>query len=89
MLRFCDENHVKTRKSVMEIVDKYLESEVAVKQKNFGNARMVRNYFEQCMINQANRLAAKGNFTDAMLCNLTKEDIPMKIIIDKMSLFKL
>lgn len=88
-LRFCDENHVKTSKSVMEIVDKYLESEVAVKQKNFGNARMVRNYFEQCMINQANRLAAKGNFTDAMLCNLTKEDIPMKIIIDKMSLFKL
>ena len=78
-----------TRKSVMEIVDKYLESEVMVKQKNFGNAGMVRNYFEQCMINQAKRLATKGNFTDAMLCNRTKEDVLMKIIIEKISLFKL
>lgn len=87
--KFCKENNLKTSKAVIDAVHKYMESEVSVKNKNFGNARMVRNYFEQCMINQANRLAKKDKVSDAMLCNLTQEDIPIKFIIDKMSFFKL
>lgn len=87
--KFCKENNLKTSKAVIDAVHKYMESEVAVKNKNFGNARMVRNYFEQCMINQANRLSKKDKVSDAMLCNLTQEDIPIKFIIDKMSFFKL
>jgi len=87
--KFCKENNLKTSKAVIDAVHKYMESEVAVKNKNFGNARMVRNYFEQCMLNQANRLAKKDKVSDAMLCNLTQEDIPIKFIIDKMSFFKL
>lgn len=40
------------------------------------------------MLNQANRLVAKEKITDGMLCNITLEDIPKKIIIDKMTFFK-
>lgn len=87
--KFCKENNVKANKSVIEQVGSYFDAEVAHKKKNFGNARMVRNYFEQTLINQANRLVQKDNISDGMLCNITLDDIPKKIIIDKMSFFKL
>lgn len=86
--KFCCDNGARTSKKVMDIVRRYFEVEVAQKTKNFGNARMVRNYFEQVMMNQANRLALKDSISDAMLCNITIEDIPQKIVIDKRSLFK-
>ncbi len=85
--KFCAENSVRTNKNVLEVVKKYFESEVAHKVRNFGNARMVRNYFEQVMINQANRLALKENISDAMLCRVTMDDIPMKFIIDNNALY--
>lgn len=43
--------------------------------KNFANARDVRNYFEQAVVNQANRLAAYSQLTDDMLTRLEVEDI--------------
>lgn len=85
---FCKENSVKTSKAVLDNAHTYLESEVTLKTKNFGNARMVRNYFEQCMINQVNRLAQKEKVSDVMLCNLTQEDVPVKFVIDRMNFFK-
>ena len=87
-VKFCKENEIKANKSVMDVVGKYFEAEIAHKVQNFGNARMVRNYFEQCLINQANRLAGKGNVTKTMLCNLNVEDVPAKFIIDKSEWFK-
>lgn len=86
--KFCQDNHLRTSKTVMEIVHRYFEAEVAMKSKNFGNARMVRNYFEQVTINQANRLVCKDNITDSMLGNIAKEDVPQKFVIDKTGLFK-
>lgn len=85
--KFCKNNNVNANKNILEVVQRYLESEVAYKNKNFGNARMVRNYFEQVLINQANRLVKEGNITDTKLCNLVLEDIPAKIIIDKVNFF--
>lgn len=86
--KFCKDNDVRTNKNVMEVVQRYFASEVAHKQKNFGNARMVRNYFEQTMINQANRLAQSEKLTDGMLRRITMDDVPKKIIIDKLHLYK-
>ena len=80
--KFCKENSIKCNKNVLDIVKKYFESEVEHKIKNFGNARMVRNYFEQVMINQANRLAVKESISDAMLCRIIAEDIPIKFIFE-------
>jgi SpoVK/Ycf46/Vps4 family AAA+-type ATPase len=43
---------------------------------NFGNARLVRNLFEQSLALQANRLAALENPSTEALCLLVAEDIP-------------
>lgn len=85
--KFCKENSIKTNKNVLDIVKKYFESEVEHKVNNFGNARMVRNYFEQVMINQANRLATRENISDAMLCRITVDDVPLKFIFESKYMF--
>ena len=52
-----------------------LDYVVANKTKHFGNARYVRNLFEMCTTQQANRLGSKTNITETELCQITKEDI--------------
>lgn len=52
-----------------------LNQVIANKSKNFGNGRYVRNLFESCTTNQANRLATKVDLTDEDLQTLTKEDV--------------
>ena len=42
--------------------------------KNFANGRSVRNFFEEVLTNQANRLAPKKDITDEELNTLTYED---------------
>ena len=48
---------------------------IANKDKNFGNARYVRNIFERAVEQQANRLSAQRSISDEELSLLTKEDI--------------
>jgi len=86
--RFCSENSIRKNAKVKEAVHKYCQVEASHKTKNFGNARMVRNLFEQVMINQANRLVGKENLTKTMLCNLAVEDVPTKFVIDNSKFFK-
>lgn len=54
-----------------------LKYAVAHKNKNFGNARYVRNIFEQSIVSQANRLSKTKNkkHTTAELTEITQEDI--------------
>jgi len=42
----------------------------------FGNARGVRNYFEQTIANQANRIAMLNNPDDRTFRTITEEDEP-------------
>ena len=79
----CSQYNLKYSNQVLEMVRKYLKDEVDHKNRNFGNARMVRTYFESILANQANRLAGKVQLTDSMLCRITAEDIPQKFYIDK------
>ena len=44
--------------------------------KSFGNGRFARNLFERMVERQANRIASITPLTDAILCSLTKADIP-------------
>lgn len=83
------ENSISADKKAMDLVKSYLKTEFEHKSPNFGNARMIRNFFEQCMINQANRLAVMDNYTDEMLQEFDEDDIPVKIMIEKLNLFKL
>ena len=43
--------------------------------KDFGNARYVRNFFEKCVEEQANRLAESSTYGKEELLTLTKEDL--------------
>ena len=52
-----------------------LADAVAHKDKNFGNARFVRNLFEKTLENQASRLSAVANLSKDALMMITAEDI--------------
>ena len=56
-------------------ISEYLANAVANKDKNFGNARFVRNLFEKTLENQAMRLASIGHLTSEMLCEISIEDV--------------
>ena len=58
-----------------QYLKKRLDIVVQNKQKDFGNARYIRNYFELAIEHQANRLAADLNLTPEKLCELTLEDV--------------
>jgi AAA+ superfamily predicted ATPase len=55
----------------------YLVKKVAQKDKNFGNARFVRNLFEKTIERQANRLSKEVDLTDEKLSEICSIDIPM------------
>ena len=42
----------------------------------FGNARVARNLFEQCIERQANRIVSIAPLTEEILMTLTEDDIP-------------
>lgn len=52
---------------------------VAHKDRNFGNARYVRNVFEKSIQNQANRVSKMNNPSSEMLKLITKDDIEKAI----------
>ena len=52
-----------------------LSNAVAHKDRNFGNARYVRNIFEKAIQQQANRLSGRTNLSTEQLTELTQEDI--------------
>lgn len=70
------EKHKYTLDSKAEfIMTEILKTAVLHKDKNFGNARFVRNLFEKTIENQAMRLAYVSSLTNEMLCTITEEDV--------------
>ncbi len=57
-------------------LDEMMSSAVEHKDKNFGNARFVRNLFENSIQNQAMRLSSETNITEEVLSKLKAEDLP-------------
>lgn len=55
----------------------FFENTVANKDKNFGNARFVRNLFEKTIERQANRLSKEVDLTDEKLSEICTIDISM------------
>lgn len=72
-------NASKNEYIISEEANQYLKKKLDIvvqnKQKDFGNARYIRNYFELAIEHQANRLAAELNLTPEKLCELTLDDI--------------
>ena len=61
--------------NVDSILKSYFQQAVVNKDRNFGNARFVRNFFEKTLENQSNRLAKETNLTTEMLSEITESDI--------------
>jgi stage V sporulation protein K len=47
-----------------------------IKNESFGNARVVRNLFEKCIQNQANRIVKLKKISNKVLKTITEDDIP-------------
>ena len=62
-----------------QLVQKHLEKSVAYKEKDFGNARYVRNLFEHTIKAQAVRIADVPNTDKEDLARITAEDIQSAI----------
>ena len=69
---------------ISEDADTYLRSRlediVAHKDRNFGNARYVRNLFEKIIQHQANRLASRRNLSSEDLSLITIEDVKKELV---------
>lgn len=52
------------------------EGMYAKKDEHFGNARVARNLFEECVANQANRIVKEKELTKEVLTTLKEADVP-------------
>lgn len=66
----------KIKRDALNSLQSYIDRELLVKDKHFGNGRFVRNLFEKVIQNQANRLAVKESINNDDLSIITMEDIP-------------
>lgn len=69
-------NQYSLNEEALTTLDSFLVEAVEHKDKNFGNARFVRNLFEKSIQNQAMRLASEPNITEELLSKLEAEDLP-------------
>jgi AAA+ superfamily predicted ATPase/uncharacterized protein YerC len=74
--RMSGKSHFKLTLEAREKLLKIFNQLYDNRDKNFGNARMVRNLFEKSIEKQANRLAVLSSLTDEVLTTLVPEDIP-------------
>ena len=77
---FCRDNDIVPSRGILRAVRSHFETEASKKTRNFGNARAVRNYFEQMIMNQANRLVVTDGYGRDELCEFAMEDLPKKNI---------
>jgi hypothetical protein len=57
-----------------QIVKDLINTEIESKDQQFGNARFVRNLFENILASQANRLANNNTLSSESLRTIVKED---------------
>lgn len=72
---YLRKNEYNITKEAAELLQKELAYVVQNKDRNFGNARYVRNLFEKSIQCQANRLSKTKNVSDEELVELTRADI--------------
>ena len=71
----CQKNDYVLTDEAKETLKAMLEKAVAEKDKNFGNARFVRNLFEKTLERQANRLSKQSDLTKEMLTEIIASDL--------------
>ena len=70
----CGDANLKMDEPAEDYAKQYFNRMYETKSENFANGRAVRNFFEEVITAQANRLAPKDDITDDELNTLTYED---------------
>ena len=70
----CEEANLTMDEAADKYIKEYFDKMCENKSGNFANARAVRNFFEEVITAQANRLAPQSEITDEELNTLTYED---------------
>ena len=70
----CEEANLTLDKPADDYIKQYFEKMYEHRSNNFANGRAVRNFFEEVITAQANRLAPQTEITDEELNTLTYED---------------
>lgn len=73
--RFCDTNGYTVAEEAIPHLQSKLSDMYEHREEHFGNARAVRNLFENAINRQADRLVTDGDITDVELAELTLDDI--------------
>jgi len=75
-LRFCDKHEIKLEKETEPLITSYLKDQYSMRDRTFGNGRMVRNFYEEIVRAQSDRIAGStGEITSEMLTTFTVADI--------------
>lgn len=72
---YARKNQYQLTPEAAEQLKQHFNDAVAHKDRNFGNARYARNFFEKSIQRQANRLANVKNATKEQLTLLTIDDV--------------
>jgi hypothetical protein len=75
--RMCRQHGLQAAPGLKERLIHYFHQVYAVRQKNFANARLVRNCFETVVHAQASRLANRSDLDAQTLSTLEAEDLAM------------
>lgn len=76
-MRMCDKNGYTVPTETRQIVSEYFDRLYANRDKNFGNARDVRNIFEEMIMRQARRISPMGQSADnETLVTVLPQDLP-------------
>lgn len=71
----CDKNGYRLTVEARELAKEYFTALYLMRDDNFGNARDVRNVFENVVAVQADRIASHENADKKLLMTVTREDI--------------
>ena len=79
----CSKNSMEPSDEACEAAGKYFEELVERHDPSFANGRTVRNFFENAITCQANRLADEKELTREALVAITREDIEAAIALSE------
>lgn len=82
----CTQNQYCIAENAKKELQEYFEYLLENKDDDFGNGRTVRNYFENVITKQANRIATVNNATTELLTSITLEDVKWERNIKETSL---
>ncbi|HEY9751010.1 MAG TPA: AAA family ATPase [Allocoleopsis sp.] len=72
----CQQHHFQLNEQAKEVLLQKLTYLYTNKNKNFGNARLVRNLFEKTVERQANRLIKLDQVSKELMMTILPEDLP-------------